>query len=1038
LSFIGRILRQPHAILSLSFVVVLAGVFSYRSMPFNLFPDTNRPVVSVVTQWPGAAASDVATDLTHPMEVRLSAIDGVRRVTSTSRDEVSAVQVEFEYGNPIDTAANKVSTELARVIGLLPAGIRTPLILKVTDAARPVIVLAATAAKGHALDLGQILRIVENPLRDALLRIPGVSEAEVFGGQERQVSVDLDRNLLEAHGLSVRDVAEALAGSNISMPAGLVHDGDQRHLLTAQALARDPHDLGNVLVALPSGNYVRVSDLGAVSWGYADRMALYRGNGKDAVAISILRGEEGHARDVIEAVQARLPEIRGEFSMLNLQIADTQGRIIDLTVENMLSALRDALFMTVAIILLFLGRTRPALITALSLPLSYLLTFGVMRFMGYEFNMVTLTAVIIAVGLLADDAVVVIENIERRMREYGERGLAVAIAGTREILLADAAGTISTVIVLVPIMFIGGYVQTVLRPLTVTLSVALFASLIVSITIIPLLVPWFMNPEKRDPLGWLLRPFERFFLAPTKRFYGRMLGWALSHRAMVLVAFGILFVLSARQLPVLGRELMPMMDTGVMKVRFEADPDTDDNRMRDLAEEVENAVRAEIPENWLLTTSTVVGSEPGVRSFGASRLIQQGEMTVNIVDRFQRNRSIYDIERGIRGRLRSIAGLISSNVTEFGATPLSSLRATVDVMISGPDPQVLDRLADQTLERMKTVRGLTGVERSWQGRSHRINLGVDPARARLYGLVAGAVASEAENGVSGMSAGRLRVPGENPIPVLARLRAEQRADTEDLLALPIRVPGEGLLPLAAMGTPGRGSAPSAETHQALLPTVDVLGYRRNVAVTHLNENVRAALADLELPRGYTISYEGEIKYMTESFSRLGRALAMGLALLYLMLAITFRSFLDPIAIMGSIPLALIGASWAMMIANKHGCMPSFMGFILLMGIVVNNGILLVDFTKVSLREGKSLREALLVAVNLRTRPILMTAGASAVGMVPVALEWAVGVERLSPLAVVAIGGLIAGTFLTLIAVPVLFHVLESLRLRLKPAGKSGG
>jgi len=231
-------------------------------------------------------------------------------------------------------------------------------------------------------------------------------------------------------------------------------------------------------------------------------------------------------------------------------------------------------------------------------------------------------------------------------------------------------------------------------------------------------------------------------------------------------------------------------------------------------------------------------------------------------------------------------------------------------------------------------------------------------------------------------------------------------------------------------SPHRTHAPSAETHEALQPTVDVLGYRRNIAVTHLNDNVRAALANLELPRGYRIRYEGEFKQMGESFVRLGRSLALGLALLYIMLVITFRSFLDPLAVMATLPLAVIGAAWGMMIADKHGCLPSFMGLILLMGIVVNNGILLVDFTKVALAEGKSLRDALLQAVELRARPILMTAGASAVGMVPIALEWAVGIERLSPLAVVAIGGLVAGTFLTLLAVPVLFHLLESARIRL--------
>lgn len=1037
MSAMERFLKFPHAIIALSLVGVVAGLLAYATLPMNLFPDTNRPMISVVTQWPGAAANDVATDVTHPIEVRLSAIDGVRRVTSTSKDQVSAVQVEFKYDNDIDTAANKVTTELRRVKSLLPAGVHDSLIFKITDAAQPLMVLAITPAAGRQLSSGQIRRLAENQLRDALLAIPGVAEAEVFGGDRREVSVYLDRNKLEAYGVTVAEVSKALAGTNVSIPTGLVHRGKNRYLLTAEALARGPEDIAAIMVAMSNGAYVRVGDLGTVSWGKADATSLYRGNGKPAVAVSLLRSEKGHAREVIAEIQKKLPAIEKQFPMLHMEIADTQGRLIDLTVDNMLSSLRDAVIMTLCVILLFLGNTRASFITALSLPFTYVLTFASMKLLGFEFDMVTLTAIIIAVGLLTDDAIVVIENIERHIRATGKGGLKIAAQGTTEILLADTAGTLSVIIVLVPIMFIGGYVQTVLRPLTVVLSVALASSLIVSITIIPLLVPWLLKPGAADPIARLLSPFERFILEPLKKRYVALVDWGLQHRALVLLVLAGLFVFSARQMPLLGRDLMPRMDTGVISVDFEAQPNTDDPEMMQLAEKVEQAIKAEIPGKWLLSMSTVVGSEPGVKSFGASRLLQQGKITVNMVDRFQRNRTIYDIEHGIRSRLKKIPGLIYSNVTEFGATPLSSIRSTVDIMITGPDTSVLNKLADKVLARLKHVRGLTGTERSWQGMSQRINLNVDPAKARLYGLTARDVAHQIASAVGGISGGTLRITGENPISIWVRFEPGQRSDPEQLQALSIRTKAGKTIPLASVARLEVAYVPTAETHQGLLPTIDVLGYRSNIAVSHLHDNVTAALSDLVLPRGYHISYEGEIKQMNESFIRLGKSLAIGLAFLFLMLAIAFKSFLDPLAIMISLPLAVIGAAWAMMLAGKHGCMPSFMGFILLMGIVVNNGILLVDFTKVGLKNGLNLREALLDAVRHRTRPILMTAGASAVGMIPIALEWSVGIERLSPMAVVAIGGLIVGTFLTLLVVPVLFHLLESGRRRFNAAWSHG-
>jgi len=1035
-SFGERLLGQPHAIMAVTIAVMILGWAGFKSIPTNLFPNTNRPSISVVVQWPGAATSDVANEVTHPLEVRLSAIDGVRRVSSTSRDEVSSVQVEFEYGNDIGLAANAVTTELSRVTGLLPVGTRAPLVFKITDAARPVMTLAITAAADTDLDLGQVRQIAEQDLRDTLLNLPGVSEAEVFGGPKRQVSVDLDQNKLLSHGLDVAQVAAALSGSNLSQPAGLVYRDHERLLLTARTLANNPSDLAAILVPLAGGNHVRVGDLGSVKWGEADPTSLYHGNGKAAVAVALLRSEAGFAQPVIDSVNDHLSQVRKKFPTLNIEVADTQGRLIGLTVSNMLDSLRDAIIMTVIVILLFIGNSRAALVVAVSLPVSYLMSFAILWWIGFEFDMVTLSAVIIAVGLLADDVIVVMENIERRMREKGESRRMAAIRGLDEILLADTSGTISTILVLVPIIFIGGYVETVLRPLTVTLSVALFASLVVSVALIPLFAPLVINPDAKDPLAWLLRPFTRYVLEPLKRLYIYLVRWGLEHRVLVMALFVILFVVSASQMKLLGREIMPLMDTGISRITLEASPDTDDKTMINLLTRVEEIIREEIPQQWLISTSSVVGSEPGIKSFGAQRLMQQGEITLNLVDRFHRDRELYDINERLRQRLRKIPGLISANVAVFGATPLSSIRANVDIMISGPDTAILSQLADQVMQRLKTVHGLTGMERSWQSEAKRVELNVDPARARLHGMSAMEIATQVAQQIRGIPGGRLRIAGEDPVNVWVRLAADQRNSREAMQAMSIRLHDGSYIPLASMAEPQIITAPSAETHQALEPTIDILAWRRNIAITTLNTEIKAALEDLSLPRGYQIHYEGEIKQLSESFSRLAISFSLGLVLLYLMLTITFRSFLDPVAIMASLPLALIGAAWGLLLGDKFGSMPGFMGMILLMGIVVNNGILLVDFAKEAIKQGRSVKDALLDAVEKRTRPILMTALASAVGMVPLAMEWAVGIERLSPLAVVAIGGLLAGTFLTLLAVPVMFSLLFSLRMKVMPSSSS--
>jgi multidrug efflux pump subunit AcrB len=491
----------------------------------------------------------------------------------------------------------------------------------------------------------------------------------------------------------------------------------------------------------------------------------------------------------------------------------------------------------------------------------------------------------------------------------------------------------------------------------------------------------------------------------------------------VLFVALVLVLVSLRQMPLVGRELMPLMDTGITQVSFEAQPDTDSASMRRIATEVDAAVRAAVKPEWLVSTSTVVGAEAHDKSFGAARVFQQGMATVTLVDRFHRDESIFKLNQDIQRRVRGIPGVINANAVVYGATPLSSIRGTVDLMVTGPDWRVLDQIADELQARLAKVSGLTGFERSWQGDAQRLQLDVDTARAASYGLTPGAIAQQVAAQVNGIQGGALRVPGENSVPVWVRLRGDQRSSPTAVAALAITAPSGASVPLAQLATVRTVYAPTTFTHQYLARTVDVIGYRRDIAVTALDDHVAKAIADLKLPRGYTISKEGELKEMNASFARLAKTLALGIALLAVVLVIAFRSFVTPVAILVTLPLAVIGAAWAMLIAGKHGGLPSVLGLILLMGIVVKNGILLVDFVQEALARGTSLKEAIQSAVKLRTRPILMTAAAAAVGMVPVAFEWAVGLERLSPLGVVAIGGLIAGTFLTLLIVPVLLYLL---------------
>jgi multidrug efflux pump subunit AcrB len=758
--------------------------------------------------------------------------------------------------------------------------------------------------------------------------------------------------------------------------------------------------------------------------GVLEPQSAYHADGEPAIAVNVQRAASGNALRTIADVAGALPKLEGRYPGVAFSVPDTQGDLIHLSVGNMLDALRDAVIMTVFVIFLFLADWRGMSLAAVSIPFTYLLTFAAIWLIGYEFNMVTLTAVIVAVGMLLDDAIVVLENIERHYHEEGRDVRSAVVGGTQEVMLAVFSGTYATIMVLVPIIFIGGYVQTVLRPLAVTLSIALAASYVVSVTVIPLLAPLLLRRaagKGRNRFEGLAYRFDRAVVEPIRDFYVRLTAVALRHRGWFLLAGVVLFFLSAAQMPLVGRDLMPPMDSGIVKVNFETDANTSLSATEAALARLEQSVRAR-PE--VTSVSSVVGSEPAVISFGSGRLPQQGQMTVHLVDRFHRKASIWQIEADLRERFRTVPGLRSVDVFDFGATPLSTIRASVDVMVSGPDLATLDRLGAEIERRLRERgRGLTSVSRSWTLDGTEVRFRADPAKLALYQVSPAVVAAQLQGAVRGVPGSTLRVPNEDGLPIWVQYPSQGRQSASQLESYGVVTP-RGTVPLANLGTLETRRAPAVITRQGLERTLDVQAYRAAQPISHLQEDIEAALAGLSLPAGYTLSHEGEIKQMDESFGRLGQALALGLVLLYFSLVPAFRSWVHPLTIMSAIPLALIGASWSMLLAGKHGCMPSFMGMILLAGIVVKNSILLIDFIAEARGRGEGTLEALIGSVRVRTRPILMTAVGTAVGMIPIAAEWAIGLERLSPLAIVAIGGLLVSTFLTMVYVPVLYSLFE--------------
>jgi len=1028
MNIVDSYLKKPHLLTSLVLLAAVIGFVGYRQMSVNLFPDSERPQIAVVTVYPGASSTDVEADVSRTIEKELNTIEFVRRVTSVSKDEVSAVMVEFEYSKNLDSAATDVANGLQKIKARLPSTIRPPMVFKVSSATQAVMTLALRAKDGSPLDLSMVRQIADNQVKERLLQLPEVANVEVFGAHQPVVRVELDRDKLERYSLTPPVLRQRLIAFNANQPIGLLITSDSQFLLKRTGEFENLSEIGAITVARSQGGDVHLRDIATIHRGTLEPQSAYHGDAKPAIAVNVQRSTTGNALRTIADMSSVLPELEASYPGLEISIPDTQGTLIELSVGNMLDALRDAVIMTVLVIFLFLADFRGMILAAISIPFTYLLTFAVMWLIGYEFNMVTLTAVIIAVGMLLDDAIVVLENIERHYHEVGIDVHQAVVGGTEEVMLAIFSGTYATVMVLLPIIFIGGYVQTVLRPFSISLVIALIASYIVSVTVIPLLAPYLLKRSDgggRNRFERLVYRFNELVVDPIRDFYVHLTEISLGHRGLFLLVGFVLLVVSARQMPLVGRNLMPPMDTGIIKINFETDANTSLEQTEAAMSKMEAMVFSR-PE--VVSVSSVIGSEPAVISFGAGRLAQQGNITIHLSDRFQRDATIWEIEDALRTEFSTIPGLKSIDVFDFGATPLSTIRASVDVMISGPDTAILDRIgADVEARLREKLRGATSVTRSWTMDSEEISFVADPEKLALYQISPAAVVGQLAGAVRGMPSSMYRVPNQDGLTLWIQLPREQREHAGGLATYPVITP-LGQVPLAQLGTIDSHSVASVITRQGLARTLDIQAYRARQPVSHLQEDVEAALTGLEVPPGYQISHEGEIKQMNESFARLGRALVLGLVLLYFSLVPAFKSWIHPLTIMSAIPLALIGASWSMLIAGKHGCMPSMMGMILLAGIVVKNSILLIDFIAAAKERGESTYDALIGSVRVRTRPILMTAVGTSVGMLPIAMEWAIGLERLSPLAIVAIGGLMVSTFLTMVYVPILYSLFEDLQL----------
>jgi len=1014
--------KNRYTVYALFIAILIFGAVSYFSLPVQLFPDTAPPLVNILTSYPGAAAEDVADLVSDPIETEAAALEGVAAISSTSQNGLSLVTVEFRYGTSVDLAAVDVQNALSRIRSRLPREMADPQVLKFSTSARPILTMGL---RGE--DPAAVRRLAEDVFGPEIQRVPGVAVVDVFGGSRPEVSVLVDRSRLSAHRLPLAAVAEAIRAHNVGEPAGQIRGAGGHYAFRVDNRSGSPEDLGAIPITTPEGRRIRVADLAEIVSGGGEDASRFRVGGRPSIAMQVLKQEDANTVKTIDLALAKFDELRLRHPEVEFDLADEDGSFARQVVDNMLSSVAQALFLAAAIIFLFLGSFKRGLVTAVSMPMSFLLSFSLMKIFGFQIDMVTLTAIILAVGMVVDASVVILENISSAHGEKGLPPVDAAIQGAGEIQFSVIAGNLTTLIVLVPLLFLYGFIGKTFGPLAATLIIAFTSSLVVALVLVPILTIPALKDGRMEALARKLsRPWEKLMDA-LRRLLVDLLRRALDARLVVFAVALLSFAGGALLLRNLGMEMLPKMDGGASFIVIETPSGSTLEETEEVVARVEEAVAAE-PE--LVRFSSQIGFEPGMHSFGGGGVQgpTQGYITVTWTPRTERKRSIWDIQEDLRGKITRIPDIKNFVVRESGSTAKATTAASIVVKLRGGDPLVLDKLGDVAMEKISTVTGVTNPYRSWRRDQTVFELAVDAERSREIGLDPRSLAREAASALDGVGAGILRSPGGETTPILVKYAPGFRRFQEDIYDVGVASRRDGtVLPLGALASAGRTTTQGLVTRENLLPTLEVLASHGSRPLNFVTRDVEKAIAGIRVPQGYAISVEGENRDMEEARKEIAGALLLSLAAVYLLLTAQFKSFLHPVTVMAAIPLSLAGVAAALAVAGKPMSMPVLVGLVLLVGIAVNNSIILIDFIQARRSQGASRREAILESVGARFRPIMMTSLSTIVGMIPLALETALGAERFSPLATAVLGGMTASTLLTMVVVPVLYDFFEDLR-----------
>ncbi len=1014
-------INRPVAVSIVIVALLILGYIGAMKVSVELFPDIEMPVLSVMVSYDGAGPKEVEQSVVEPLEGVLGSIPGLDSIVSVAREESGFVMLNFKWGEDIDARASDVREKIDLIRDRLPDGVSSPMVLKFDPSLMPTMVIALSGSP----DLMYLRDVANDRIKNILSQVDGVANVEVEGGVQKQVMVYVSKEKLNAYMLDLNSIVRAIASENQDVPAGVVYEGNKEFILRVVGKFKTLKDIENTVITVKGGIPVRVKDVANVKLTLSEETGVVKLNGKPAVLMWIYKQSGESSVDVSKNVNEKMKEINEEMRPLKLIPIFDSAEFIEQSISGVWRAAIQGGIIAILVLFIYLWSVRTVTVIGFSIPISIIATFILMYYLGVNINIISLSGFALGIGMMVDNSIVVLENTFRH-REDGYAPKEAAYLGAKEVAMAITASTFTTIAVFFPITFVQGLAAELFRDLAMTVSISLFVSLLVALTLVPMLGARFAHvPVIRSKIGLFFQRILNFI----EKEYSNALHWSLRHKKLVVGLVFLAFVVSVFMFPLLGKELMAGQDQAQVFITAKLPIGTRLEVSKRVAEKIEDVIEKSVPE--VENTIVRIKSGSGIAKMFLGLQSYKIEIRLKLVPRSQRERSIEDIVEDLRHRLEWFPGELRVSTQGKGGSMMFGSGAQLEIKVKGNDLDADMKIAEKVKNIMEKVDGVRNAHLDVEDRLPEIQITINREKASRLGLSSYMVAKYIQTGVKGTFSGYYRKSGKD-YEIIVRLDPKDRQTIEDIKSLYIPSPTGKLVPIVNIADVKQTLGPTVINREDRVRVVTVKAevYGRDEA--SVVEEIKDKVSEnVVLPAGVTISYEGTYKEMKETFADLTLAFALAVFLVFAVMAVQFESLTYPFIIMFSVPFAFSGVVWTFLLTNTTFNVMGFAGLIMLVGIVVNNAIVLVDYTNKLRERGMELYEAVERAGKRRLRPVSMTTLTTVLAMIPMALGMSEGGELYSPMARAVMGGLLISTIFTLIFVPVVYTGFTVLKNRWK-------